>query len=77
MISARFRLAAPAETQITLTLTAAVKEFAQVADALDGVDGPAAQFAKQLRDLVYKAQADIATERWTTGYATGPVEAAQ
>lgn len=76
-MEARFRFSVPESAQVTLTLTAPVSEWRQIKDALDqtAISGVSLDFARKLSAMITSMSDGLATQKWTTGYATGDVDA--
>lgn len=72
-MDAKFRVAAPEQTPITLTLTAPLSEWREIMNDLSGDNGAGVEFAKKLALIIGKSAGELTAERWTTGYANGVV----
>lgn len=72
-MDARFIHTVPEAVSLTLTLTAPVKEWKAIGAGLaTSDDGASREFARQIAKIIGVATEAVATERWATGYATGP-----
>lgn len=70
-MNAKFKISAPLMTDVTLTISGPMSEFAAIRDALDTKSPHANAFWRQLNDLIGTTEKTLAAEHWTTGWASG------
>lgn len=72
------RVQAPEMLELSLTVTAELIEWRQIAKILDESEArngtPADVLSRQIRALIDQAEKSLAQGSWTTGYASGVVE---
>ena len=73
MMRAHFRAATPDAVEMTLTMTAPVSEWRRLKGALEKGGPEAGELGRAVGKLIAQADASLAAERWTTGYAVGVV----
>lgn len=70
---ANFKAARPDEVEVSLTLTATVADWRRLRKSLEEGGPEAKELGKGVAHLIAQADANLATERWTSGYSTGVV----
>lgn len=72
-----FRFSVPEKTELTLAVTATLKEWQEIQIQLQAMSPSSAPdiMARQVRAMIEMAEKSLAQASWTTGYATGEEEA--